>query len=110
MIRLVAGAAALAAGMSLATLAHADHADAAAPCMTRPEFGRIHHGQTQATVSRIVGAPGKVTYVDSSGDGYRWVSRSWRVCGSRYGFATVDFSTTERTDGQPGVYGKSFYA
>jgi len=78
-------------------------------CMTRAEFGRVHHGQTQERVRAIVGSSGRVTLVDAS-PGYRFVARQWKVCGSRYGFAVVDFATTERHDGTPGVYAKAFYA
>ena len=109
MRRVIIGAA-LAATVTGAAVVAAAPAEAANPaCMTRAEFSRIHHGQTQGAVRAIVGSSGRVTYTDAS-DGYRFVSRSWAVCGSRYGFASVDFSTTERADGQPGVYGKSFYA
>src|SRR4051812_1975479 len=79
-------------------------------CMTRAEFGRIHQGQTQARVRAIVGSAGRVTLEDHGPDGYRFVSRDWRACGSRYGFAMVNFSTTERADGQPGVYDRGYYS
>jgi len=102
-----------AAVMILGALAWPAPADAAAaPCMTRAEFNRIHKGQSLAKVRAIVGASGTVQ-TDSQSPGYRYLSKSYRVCGSRYGSAMVAW-TNHDTAGNPtgrlGVYAKAWSA
>lgn len=75
-------------------------------CATRAEFSRLHRGMSPFKVQQIIGASGKVQTDDRS-PGYRYLSKTYRVCGSRYGSVLVAFT------GDPaplGLYAKGFYA
>src|SRR5262245_4273839 len=41
------------------------HAATNPPCITRTEFGRVHHGMTLTQVRRIVGGTGKISLSSS---------------------------------------------
>jgi hypothetical protein len=60
-------------------------------CVSRTEYRQARRGMSQAQVARIFGATGKVS---SRGDfgGYKFVSRTYRPCTSRYGTVYVSFA------------------
>jgi len=61
-------------------------AEANSPCMSRPEYRKIHVGQSVRTVQRIVGSKGRV----SMSSAYL-VIRQWKTCSNPYGVGTVGF-------------------
>jgi hypothetical protein len=113
---LVATVALTGGGLSLGTVA----ADAApvvakknAKCITKPEFRRIHKGQTITRVKKIVGGAGGQVYFDGGYAGpYGWPAeqeRKHNQCGGSYGVHGSAYVTYKKVNGVWKVKGKNAY-
>ncbi len=92
--RIIVGvAAAVAALVGVAAVAAPQSASAAGTpgCVSKAEYRQVHKGMTPNQVRRIFGAAGKMSS-SANFDGYRYVSREYRPCNSRYGMVYVSFS------------------
>lgn len=81
--KMIAGsliAAALVGGAALP--AQADTAG----CVTRSEFRHVHKGMPERKVTRIFDTHGRLV-----SRGYGYESREYKICGSAYGSAMVDY-------------------
>jgi hypothetical protein len=78
-------------------------AQASGGCVSRSEFRRVHNGMAKTQVSRIFGTGGRQSSLFTIG-GDRYESREYEVCGSTWGFASVDYENN-RVSGKLVLWG-----
>jgi hypothetical protein len=93
---IVAAVLALGAVIGIAAPASAAPARHAKPCVTKPEYRKLHRGDSIAKVRRVFRFAGRQTYA-ISGDQYSpaMQGRDYRTCAGHYGItgtASVDFT------------------
>lgn len=96
MIRRTAAVAALAVALAVpVTVAPAPPAEAARTCATKADFRKVHKGQTQKRVRKILHQRGRVVAyrvtLDMHGNATLYTIRTYRACRDRYAVLNVGF-------------------